>query len=435
MTGWLNDLADTMTWRTWRDLTLGVYIFHISASAWMTRVGLAAEPDPSQPSDGSMINQLLTLGALAVAAAIVWRRRVPLGHLLRGVGPLAVPLALALLSVAWSAFPDLALRRVLRLVIEVAILVLLTSTYREPGRLIQVAARALAVVACLDVALIAVPSVSFTEIGYAGIHLEKNQAGSFALIALAFFSVRLWERWGGWRAAVWAALICMDLIVLKLTSSKTSIALCGVSLLAAGGLMIFGRLNGPGKLAAGSFALACALGAALVLVAANVTWARIFVAVTGDATLTGRDKVWEFMTVQIAEAPVLGYGYGSFWHVGDLIPYFLLKFGVTFPFSSAHNGYLDLLAQLGAVGMVAVLVLTAGAARDIYRLGGEEGAAQLKFICIYMFTAFYIHNITESTLMRVGMDMWIFFVLAAQAAAKFGPGVRPQREPPWAESF
>ena len=50
----------------------------------------------------------------------------------------------------------------------------LVATYEEPERLLRVMARAVAIVTILDMAMLAMPSWSYTEIGYRGLHCAEK---------------------------------------------------------------------------------------------------------------------------------------------------------------------------------------------------------------------------------------------------------------------
>jgi exopolysaccharide production protein ExoQ len=76
-------------------------------------------------------------------------------------------------------------------------------------------------------------------------------------------------------------------------------------------------------------------------------------AATGkEATFTGRTPIWEVVKEHIAMRPWLGSGYFGFW-TGDLAgtESSMVKAKVFFYPSEGHNGYLDILNDLGIVGL------------------------------------------------------------------------------------
>jgi O-antigen ligase len=83
--------------------------------------------------------------------------------------------------------------------------------------------------------------------------------------------------------------------------------------------------------------------------------------VFGDPTLTQRTDIWSFAIRKIAERPWLGYGYEVFWGAGANSPSVREGPGFVAQMPHAHNGYIDVVLQTGALGLVllAVLILSA----------------------------------------------------------------------------
>jgi O-antigen ligase len=92
-------------------------------------------------------------------------------------------------------------------------------------------------------------------------------------------------------------------------------------------------------------------------------------------TLTGRIPLWKECLHYVAQRPILGYGYNSFW-----TPKHILEFSANRKWSipNAHNGYIDMMLGLGIPGGVAIiLVLVNGIIRyaNLYKLSRNKGYA------------------------------------------------------------
>lgn len=75
-----------------------------------------------------------------------------------------------------------------------------------------------------------------------------------------------------------------------------------------------------------------------------------------DDSLTGRLVIWNAVNDLIARQPILGYGWGAAWGVEGFVQHFVeVKSG--FPVPHAHSGYLNLLVQVGWVGLVLFLLI------------------------------------------------------------------------------
>ena len=283
-------------------------------------------------------------------------------------------------------------------------------------------ARTVATVTLLDVFMLAMPSYSYTEIGYRGLHLHKNDAGMAACIATVFYVTRVWMLRHSWHSLFWVGLFCLNLVVLGLSRSKTSAVVSLVGLTMTIGWIFIGGLSSSAKAIAISCIIAVLIVVALFLVVDDFSLNQIVMAVTGDNSLTGRDRLWEFVWAHIGKKPILGVGYASFWYTDtDNMESSLALAGITWSVGEAHNGYLDILLQLGAVGAAALVLMTIAVFLSISRLPSWGNVSLVKFIAIYLTVSVYVQNITESALLRVAADSWVFFVVAIMAVVRFAP--------------
>jgi len=112
--------------------------------------------------------------------------------------------------------------------------------------------------------------------------------------------------------------------------------------------------------------------------------------------LTGRVQIWSMVLAYAADHPLGGAGFGSFWNVGSDSPALGYAESWVTAAPTAHNGYLDILAQLGVVGLVLALfscvVLPLGRLLDD-RLAGEVESGAAAAVIIFCI----LHNITESS--------------------------------------
>lgn len=73
---------------------------------------------------------------------------------------------------------------------------------------------------------------------------------------------------------------------------------------------------------------------------------EILKALGKDPTLTGRTDIWEALFRKVDERPWTGYGYNAFWG-RDSEPAAWIRHQTGWSVPSAHNGWIDLLIQLG----------------------------------------------------------------------------------------
>ncbi|NKR74011.1 hypothetical protein GS492_15325 [Rhodococcus hoagii] len=96
--------------------------------------------------------------------------------------------------------------------------------------------------------------------------------------------------------------------------------------------------------------VAGALGLA-ALVAENLSLSSLSMAMGRSADLTGRTEIWSATLREVERSPWLGGGFLTVWR--DDSPVALrIRSSLGFRAAHAHNGYLDILLQLGIVGLV-----------------------------------------------------------------------------------
>jgi O-antigen ligase len=110
-----------------------------------------------------------------------------------------------------------------------------------------------------------------------------------------------------------------------------------------------------------------------------------------DATLTGRTEIWAAVMDRIAERPLLGYGYGAFWLRGSG-PGEWVRQAIRWETPHSHNGYLDVAADLGLLGLsilIGALVHAWYRAWQRWRpeLGASEDWPLALLLCVLLIDA------------------------------------------------
>lgn len=117
-----------------------------------------------------------------------------------------------------------------------------------------------------------------------------------------------------------------------------------------------------------------------------------------SADLTGRTEIWKYMWVEIEKHWTLGIGFASFWR-GPGGPSQELVSHFYWTPNSGHNGYLDLLNELGLVGFGLVVLVLLNHLANIVKLARFN---RPKFAFhVALLVIFLISNVTESSLLRI----------------------------------
>ncbi len=234
-----------------------------------------------------------------------------------------------------------------------------------------------------------------------GLWYEKNSLG--AVMAVGAFSCMsaAMITGKGWR---WAAGAALCILVVLMSKSKT--ALLVVLLPAAIYIVLWLTRRGP---AIAVIAVFCAVTAASVLIGVlSLAPQLAFSALGKDATLTGRTQIWASLFRRIAERPFTGYGYAAFWEKAS-VPAQIVRRETGWTVPTAHNGWIDILVQVGWIGAVltALLLATVLVVAMVRGRNTRDGDWALVFTATFL-----LRSLSESVLIQPNNFDWMLFVFA-----------------------
>jgi O-antigen ligase len=211
---------------------------------------------------------------------------------------------------------------------------------------------------------------------------HKNGFGGFLVLAVGVLVCEAGRRKFGWLLVAFVLLL----------GSQSASGL-GVSLILAAVALWRSTLHGMEQAslrAAARLASLVFLGAgAALLASAPGLVARSF---GRSTTLTGRTEIWGAVERQILQHPVLGLGWGGVWRETSNVTQEMWR-EARFEAYYAHNGYLDVVLQVGAVGAVLYLLLLL---RSAQRLTSAEHRST-SFWALLVLLGLCLTAITESS--------------------------------------
>jgi exopolysaccharide production protein ExoQ len=188
-----------------------------------------------------------------------------------------------------------------------------------------------------------------------GIVANRNLLGMAALVAAILFAALLAS--GGMRRAQGIGWLVVAGIVLLLTRSAT-VLLVGVLVLVAYGFAMWARRVGPDGRRIVYVSAVGALAASVALLA--LLWNVLLDLLGKSEDLTGRLDIWSSVVALAAERPWFGWGYIGYWQPW-VEPFDGLAVRRGVEYLQAHNAWLDVWLQLGAVGVIAFASIVVGA--------------------------------------------------------------------------
>jgi len=367
--------------------------------------------------------RLIWLPVYAVIFGLAVRRAGAIAQLWPAALLVASLVGLAFISSRWSLEPDTTVRRSIALAMSMVFALYLASAWRGERLLRMLCVAFLIMSTASLIVVFAYPAMGVSDGANAGtwrgVFVEKNQTGMMMFTAiLAGLSLLVSGARGRWLAI---ATIAVSLVVLLGTQSKTSL-LCTL----VGGGLIVGmhvlRKSGPVAGILLVWAGVMAIGAAAIFFVLNPE--VLFTLLGKDATLTGRTDIWDSLLRRVAERPWTGYGYAAFWGK-ESMPANWVRLETEWAVPSAHQGWLEVLIQLGYIGVGLVAVIyTLAVVLSVVRLptqGVREGYFGLGYLAAYG-----VLTMSESVMLLHHNFAWALFV--AIMAGRFLPTASPMLE-------
>jgi O-antigen ligase len=136
-------------------------------------------------------------------------------------------------------------------------------------------------------------------------------------------------------------------------------------------------------------------------------------------TFTGRSEIWTIISEHIAWHPFLGTGYGAYWTAGPVAGTesyeFIWRMRSFYP-GSAHNGYLEIVNDLGWVGLACLIAYIVTHVRQCVRLLGIDRHQGALYLALFFQQA--ITNLSETHWFSVLSVDFVVMTLATTALAR-----------------
>lgn len=344
--------------------------------------------------------------------------------------------ALACLSTFWSEAPMVSARAGVQFLSHVACALIAART---------ISVRTLSVGALVGVCAVLLFSFAFGSYNYdpldgtysfVGAFSSKNQLGLFSSLGIYFsFACLFILRERGLTRLL--AMVCgvMSVVALAKAQSATSVLAIAVTLAALLTLKV-AMLFAPSVRRVGLLA-AVLLALVTIFAAVNMGAFDLVLGAFGkDSTLTGRTYLWSQGWAAAFQAPLFGVGYQAYWVQGfseaeRLWQEFYIGTRSGFHF---HNTYIEVLVELGAVGLLLIALLMIRVTLGLLLRLVNAGSDPASFILFGIALMFLVRSFVEVDVITpyvVGS-----FLLYYAAGCLASPRTRPvlaahAQEPLW----
>jgi O-antigen ligase len=412
-----------------------VWLFLSSSRPVSLWLGLAPElntVDATQTYlDGSPVDRNVSTLLLLAAVVVLIARSGMVGPLLRKNILILLYFSFCMVSVLWSDFPFVALKRWTKALADIG-MVLIILTERSPLAALR---HLLTRLGFLIFPLSVLFAKYYPQIGRrvtlsytvetTGVATQKNELGlncmMYGVVFLWMFVSAYREREGPGRQRrllAYATILAMIIWLLYQCNSTTSIT----GLASAGSVLWLASC--PSRKPA-------VVHLAVIAVVALAVTAIFFDSSGGmvqtlgkNPSLTGRKDIWA-LALSVHTNSWIGTGFESFW-LGPRLDF--MRNGLpNFPINEAHNGYVEVYLNLGWVGtcFIALLLVTAYK-KTISAIRRDPGKASL-FLGFFLCTVFY--SFSEAAFRHPSLP-WFFLLLVIIGSSRtisFANGRRSRR--------
>jgi exopolysaccharide production protein ExoQ len=377
--------------------------------------------DASGVESGSSVDRNFSIALMLCGVFVLFQRRMDFSGFIRDNHWLVALYLLMALSVLWSDYPDIAMKRWFRSFGSV-IMAGVVLTEQDPRaaliRLLRISAYLLLPFSLLLIKYYQDLGVEYNrwsdEKMWVGVATQKNGLGRLCMICgffLVWDAARRRSATGRWftgglgKIDMFILFLALYLLTSGGTTAKASATSLGVFL--ASCLLVLWMMKKENQVSSLKSVLSVLFFTVfLALLAHNLflldsPFAQIANLFGRDSSFTGRTEIWESLLAAAGQESLLGVGYGSFW----------INPSTSIQVNQAHNGYLDVFLDLGTVGMILLGLFLL----HFYRSVLGKLTTDFSWACFgigFLFIAL-LHNLTESSLVRGTAHIWVLLLYLA----------------------
>ena len=373
-------------------------------------------------AEGSLLFQMEFGSVFLIGAWLAWRNRQWSLRHVRNLNPFLILIILyCLCSILWSPYPVVTLKRSVQLIGLTLVGIAIAPPIGGKQQLIRTMLGVMMTMMAFSfVVALLLPGIGVDyELGGAwrGVLSQKNTLG-----AISGLCVVLWIKESlGTSLPRSICYVGMLFSTFMLVMAKSSTAILVATLGSALYLLIRRRyLSGQfdGRRLVLALAVIILIGLQLFYIFHSrlPDWDELFApfgAIFNKSTdLTGRTDIWRLVLLEIQRHPTFGIGYGAFW-LGEGSPSQNIINVLHWTPLQAHNGYLDILNELGLTGLVIMVCVFAFHVRNLIkltRIDREEAAIHWAMLILIL-----ISNLSESEVFRGVLFQNIFFIYSSTA--------------------
>lgn len=390
-----------------------------SLARWLN-LGEASVAD--QMLDGSPVDRAVFTSLLLAGLIVLLNRRTRVAKSLRHSVPILLFFGYCLVSLVWSDFPGVAFKRWNKAIGD-WVMILIVWTDLQPiaalKRLLAITTYTLIPLSILFIKYY--PDLGrnygrwLGEVHFVGVTTDKNTLGAICLLfglasvwrILSLYGDKHLNKQRNRHLIAQVAILAMIWWLFSILDAMTSVScfLMATCVLFAIRFQMFAKKR----------FLIHGLVLVTVLIPVSVTLLGVspetLKEMGRNPTLTERTDIWAGV-IKLVPNRWIGAGYESFW-LGPRLDAMIADVTRWWVPNESHNGYLEIYANLGWVGVGCLAIVILGGYGHVIR-NWRQNLPGSNLMLAY-FLSGLVFNLTEAAFFRMLTPVWLFFLLAITA--------------------
>jgi len=355
--------------------------------------------------EGNLIDRVFLTTMFMLGFVILLKRKFNWPQLIKDNGWLILLLAYMLLSCFWANDPSLSLKRWSRELIAITMVSVIASEPQPLNAIESLFRRSVYILIPFSYICINY----FPEYGriyvhhsgdlmWTGVAMHKNTLTQLCVFAVFFLVWTFIRRREGQNIAVSRYQTYLEVFILILalyllggpyhmltySATATSALIIGISTLC---FLLWKKKWGgiPGSFVLTTLVVAIIIYGTITPFIGKLSIWDVSSLAGREENLTGRADVWRQLIPVAMQQPILGYGFAGFWTTNAR---------EEFDISGSHNGYLDLILELGFIGLLFYTFFIVSNIKKAQRVLVNNFDWGVFWVCFLVMAL--VSNITES---------------------------------------
>lgn len=366
----------------------------------------AGEPFPTQRqelgvenmSESNFTNQLIKIAVFILTAVASIYKIDEIISFIKKEKFLFLLIVWSFLSIFWSDFPVVTIKRWFQIFLIYFLIITFLTYYEEKDVLHILKFIFYPYLLLTLIVVLIIPEAKDPAFNtWRGFNVTKNSLGQIGVISSVITLIIYNYEFNKIKKNIALIFFFLSVIIVLGTLSSTSyialfIFLSGTSLYWLK-TKVFGRLGVHNSLLVYTFTSGLLILIIVMIFVPEFT--DLIQGIFGKSeTFYDRGKLWTVMLWHISDHPIIGCGFQAFWTLENPKLLLLYQTFVWLP-NQAHNGYLDLINEIGVIGLALFLIMVF---KNIFRSFKYQRLNPWLWLLILPL----ISNVTESNFFRVG---------------------------------